>query len=229
MLNIRGMSTAETPLYGWHCASVPSQDAQGGDSALAQALPGKQADLGFGLIQPTPVLGRVMDGKAVPDRTASFLAVIAGERLPAMNVPVIHHQVNRTRLRIAVHDRLQRLGKFGRGAVRGGRGEVPPGLRFHGAEDIGGAAPLARSDALSWPPSVRSSPLTTAPRRGPAGPRAPAERQLAKIAEAASDLRWILSPQRAVAPCLSVDPKISQQQYITESIHAVKDLGPHYG
>ena len=108
-------------------AGLPSQDAQGGNSALAQALPGKQADLDFGLIQPTPVLGRVMDGQAVPDRTASFLSEIVGERLPAMNIQVIHHQVNRSRLRIAVHDRLQRLGKLGRGEVRCGKGEVPPG------------------------------------------------------------------------------------------------------
>ena len=39
-----------------------AQDSQGRDSARPQALPGKQADLDFRLIQPAPVLGRVMDG-----------------------------------------------------------------------------------------------------------------------------------------------------------------------
>ena len=53
-------------------AGLPSQDAQGGDSALAQALPGEQADLDFRLVQPAPVLGRVMDREAVPDRAPPF-------------------------------------------------------------------------------------------------------------------------------------------------------------
>ena len=121
-------------------ARLLSQDAQGGNSALAQALPGKQADLDFRLIQPTPVLGRVMDGKAVPDRPASFLSEIVGEGFPAMDVQVIHHHVNRSRPGIAAHHRLQRLGKFWRGAVGGRQGEMPTSFRLHGAEDIGGAA-----------------------------------------------------------------------------------------
>ena len=53
-------------------AGLASQDAQGGNSALAQALPGKQADLDFRLVQPAPMLGRVMDREAGPDRAAPF-------------------------------------------------------------------------------------------------------------------------------------------------------------
>src|SRR5208282_1592848 len=64
----------------------------------------------------------------------------------------------------------------------------------------------------------------TAPRQGPARPLAPAECQLAKVAEAAADLRQILSPQGGVATCPSIGPKIPQKQYIIESVHAVKDL-----
>ena len=81
-----------------------------------------------------------MDGKAVPERTASFLSEIVGEGLPAMDVQVIHHHVNRSRAGIAAHHRLQRLGKFGGGPVGGGQGEMPNRFRFHDAEDIGGAA-----------------------------------------------------------------------------------------
>ncbi len=131
-------------------AGLPSQDAQGGNSALAQAWPGKQADLDFRLVQPAPLLGRVMDGKAVPEGAASFLSEIVGEGFPAMDVQVIHHHVNRSRPTIAAHHGLQRLSKFWRRAV-GGQGEMPTGFRLHGAEDMGGAAafvlvvPLRRS------------------------------------------------------------------------------------
>ena len=109
-------------------AGLASLDAQGGISALAQALPGKQADLDLRLIQPTPVLGRVMDREAIPDRAAHLLSEIVGEGLPAMDVQVIHHHVNRSRTAIAAHDRLQSLGKFWRRAIRGGQGEMPTGL-----------------------------------------------------------------------------------------------------
>ena len=69
-----------------------------------------------------------------------------------------------------------------------------------------------------------SSLPTTAPGQGPAGPLAPAECRLAKVAEAASDLRQIHAPQGGVATCPSIGPKIPQKQYIIESFHAVKDL-----
>src|SRR5208337_1734545 len=102
------------------------------------------------------------------------------------------------------------------------RGHPAPRRAYTGGRS---AAPPAGSDAPSWPPPARSSPTTTAPRRGPVGPLAPAECRLAKVAEAASDLRPILSPQGGVATCPSIGPKIPQKQYIIESFHAVKDLG----
>src|SRR5208282_5871338 len=104
-------------------ARFPSQDAQGWNSALPQALPGKQADLDFRLIQPAPVLGRVMDGAAVPYRAAPLLSEIVGAGLPPMDVEVIHHPVNRSRPGIAAPDRLQRPAnsaaeRFGVGRVQ---------------------------------------------------------------------------------------------------------------
>src|ERR1019366_10201668 len=92
-------------------AGLPSQDAQGGNSALAQAWPGKQADLDFRLVQLALMLRRVMDGEAVPDQAAPLLSEIVGEGLLAMEVHVIHHHMNCSRPGIAAHDRLQSLGK----------------------------------------------------------------------------------------------------------------------
>ena len=68
---------------------MPSQDAQGGNSAPAQALPGKQADFDLRLVQPATLLGRVMNGEAIPDSTAPLLSQIVGERLPTVNVEII--------------------------------------------------------------------------------------------------------------------------------------------
>ena len=38
--------------------------------------------------------GSVMDAEAVPDFPAEFLAVQVGERLPAMNIKVVQHQMD---------------------------------------------------------------------------------------------------------------------------------------
>ena len=40
------------------------------DSATTQALPRKETDRDLRLVQPTAMLGRVMDREAVPDRAA---------------------------------------------------------------------------------------------------------------------------------------------------------------
>ena len=109
---------------------------------MAQALPGKQADFDFCLVQPAPMFGCVMNAEASPERATFLLSEIVDEGLPAMDVQIIHHQVDRPRQGIAAHDALQSLGKFWRGAVGGGQGEMPTGFRLHGAEDIGGAASL---------------------------------------------------------------------------------------
>src|SRR5271157_243812 len=51
-----------------------SQIAKRGDSALAQALPGEQADLNLRLVQPTAVFRRVVDGEPIPQPASRLLA-----------------------------------------------------------------------------------------------------------------------------------------------------------
>jgi len=82
-------------------ARLPAQHTQSGNSVLAQALPRKQTDFGFRMVQPTSMLGRVMDGEAVSHRAARLLSEIVGEGFPAMDVQVIHHEVNLARPGIA--------------------------------------------------------------------------------------------------------------------------------
>ena len=64
------------------------------NSSGSQALPGEDPNLDLGLIEPASLSGGVMDAEAVPDFPAEFLAEQVGERLPAMNVKVIQHQMD---------------------------------------------------------------------------------------------------------------------------------------
>jgi hypothetical protein len=66
-------------------ATVPSldfvlQSGQMADSAFSQALTAEQADFDLGLVEPTAMLGRVMDSEAVPQQAAQFLAISLHER-----------------------------------------------------------------------------------------------------------------------------------------------------
>ena len=124
-----------------------------------------------------------------------FLSEIVGEGLPAMDIQIIHHHVNLSRPGIVAHDRLQRLGKFWRGAVGGGQGEMPTGFRLHGAENIGGARKvkkLVREPNASTRGDQHSIDILSRPIR-----QVP---------------RWIGSQVRA---CSLVRPVTSREQYST--------------
>jgi hypothetical protein len=73
--------------------SLRAQGGQVGDSAFAQTLPGKQADLDFGLIEPTGMLGSVMEGESLPKRLSLLDAEMTVERFAAMGVEVVQNQV----------------------------------------------------------------------------------------------------------------------------------------
>lgn len=47
---------------------------QGGNSAPSEALPGKETDLDFGLVQPASVRGSVVNCQAAPEIAAVLLA-----------------------------------------------------------------------------------------------------------------------------------------------------------
>src|SRR6266852_8530899 len=55
-------------------AALPAECRQIGDSSFAEALPGKQADLDFCLVEPASVFGRVVHGEAIPQGAAALLA-----------------------------------------------------------------------------------------------------------------------------------------------------------
>lgn len=60
-------------------ASFPLQRRQIGDSAVAEALPGKHPDFNLSLIEPASVSGRVMDCETFPDLSADFTAEQVGQ------------------------------------------------------------------------------------------------------------------------------------------------------
>src|ERR1039457_4377590 len=60
----------------------------------------------------------VMHRKAVPDSSATFDAIIVGERLAAVDVQVVHHQMDGGSRRVVFHEIPYPLSELGRGAVR---------------------------------------------------------------------------------------------------------------
>ena len=60
-------------------AAFLAERGQIGDSALAEALPGKQTDLDFRLVEPASVFGRVVYGEPIPEGAAPLLAIEAGQ------------------------------------------------------------------------------------------------------------------------------------------------------
>ena len=77
-------------------------------------MTGKQTDLDFRLVEPAPVFGCVMNAQALPERATLLLSEIVGEGFSAMDVQIIHHEVDRPREGIAAHDGLQSFRKFRR-------------------------------------------------------------------------------------------------------------------
>src|SRR5260370_1452948 len=65
-----------------------------------QALPREDPDFDLCLIEPTSVSGRVMDGESIPDFCGHFRPEDILQRLPAMDVEVVHYQVDRFRFRV---------------------------------------------------------------------------------------------------------------------------------
>src|SRR5689334_742171 len=64
------------------------------DSAAAQALAREQTDFELRLVEPTAVEGRVVHGKALPQLAAGLRAIAVGQGLAAVNIEIVHHQVN---------------------------------------------------------------------------------------------------------------------------------------
>jgi hypothetical protein len=84
---------------------LSAQPLQIGDSPTTQALPREDADFDLRLIEPAAVSGRVMDGEAIPDFCSHFRAEDGGQRFPAMDVEVVHYQVDGLRFRVCHRQR----------------------------------------------------------------------------------------------------------------------------
>jgi len=128
------------------------------DPTAAQALPRKQTDCDFGLVQPTAVFGRGVHGKSVPQPAARLLAKAFHHCLAGMRTEIVQDQMDGVRLRVADGDLPQIVGKLGRGAVGRHLGEVPSHFRLHPTEHIGRAATLVFAVApchLPWPHRLR--------------------------------------------------------------------------
>ena len=71
------------------CIHFAAQCGQVWDSTLSQAEAAEQAHFDFSLIEPTAMLGSVMDSEAAPQQTAYFLAIAFDERFAAVRIQVI--------------------------------------------------------------------------------------------------------------------------------------------
>ena len=91
------------------------------------------------MIEPTAVFGCVVYFQTTPDVAALLVAEVIGEGLAAVNVEIVHHQVDLARKGIFGDEVFDHLGELSRRTVGSGGVEVPPGLRFDDREDVGGS------------------------------------------------------------------------------------------
>ena len=124
------------------CLSLGAQGFQVGDSAFAQTLPGKQADLDFGLIEPTGMLGSVMEGESLAKRLSLLDAEMTVERFAAMGVEVVQNQVDGAGMWIAIGQPLNHPSELRRFAIGRRMSEVPPSLGLDCAKDVRPSTPL---------------------------------------------------------------------------------------
>src|SRR5579864_7484235 len=128
-------ATAPSPGFSLQRASVS-------DAASAQALPGKQADGDFGLVQPTAVLGGVVYGKPIPQPASGFLAKAFHHRFARMRTQIVQHQMDGVRLGVADSNLQQVVGKLGGGTAVGHLGKISSRFGLYSAEHVGRAAAL---------------------------------------------------------------------------------------
>src|SRR5262249_61877103 len=69
-----------------------------------------------------------------------------------MNVQVVHHQMDRLRVRVCQCQGDRHLGELEARTIRCGECEAPPGLWLYGAKNIGGSAALVLVIPTRFPP-----------------------------------------------------------------------------
>src|SRR5581483_2432586 len=96
--------------------------------------------------------GRVMDGESVPDFGGHFGTEGIGQRFAAMNVEVVHYQVNGFRFRVFHRQADGNLSELEGRAVRRGKCEMAPRFWLYRAENIGRATACVFVIASRFPP-----------------------------------------------------------------------------
>src|ERR1700756_863756 len=127
-----GSPTVEAPVdpgAGAIDAAIPgagfaAQGLEVGDSAAAEALAREQADFDLRLVEPTAVDRRVVHGEAFPEFAASLAAITVGEGFAAVDVEIIHHQVNGPGTGVLLGQFKAHLCELATRTVRCGEGEV---------------------------------------------------------------------------------------------------------
>src|SRR5215472_927125 len=141
--------TIHTPTPGLGCFAQRDSIS---DPALAHALAREQTDRNLRLIQPTSMLGRVVDRESTPQPTPGFLAEPFYHRLAGMRTQIVQDQMNDVGLWIADGEVQQVVGKFRRGAVARHFRKVSPGFRFDPTEHVGRTTALVLTIAPSHAP-----------------------------------------------------------------------------
>jgi hypothetical protein len=108
----------------------------------AEALPRQQSDFDLGLIEPASMLGSVVHGEAVPDFLTELVTEQVSEGLAAMDVQIVHNQVNRSDAPVLQCDLESDFGELKCRSVWSGKRKMASSLRLYSAEDVGGAAAL---------------------------------------------------------------------------------------
>src|SRR5258706_2884458 len=88
----------------------PLQLSQIRNPPASQTLPRDKTKFDFRLIEPTPVLGSVMDGKPIPERSALFFAEVSDQRFATVDIQVIHYEMDGLSLRVVLYDALHQTG-----------------------------------------------------------------------------------------------------------------------
>src|SRR5882724_5253811 len=81
-------------------------------------LPGEDADFDFRLIEPASVLGCVVNGKAVPDLAAHLGAESVLEGFAAMDIEIVHDEVDGLSRRVCQRQVADYSRKFKPGTIR---------------------------------------------------------------------------------------------------------------
>ena len=115
---------------------------QCGNSTPAEALSRYKTQLDFSLIEPTAVFGCVVDLQSAPERVAFDPAEMIRQRFPAMDIEIVHDEMNGSGKRVGRNDVTDYQGELEGGSIWSGAGKVSASFGFHDRKNIGRASTL---------------------------------------------------------------------------------------